>query len=252
MEDNLEFKEEKRKMDRVKTGVKGLDELIQGGFPKGSNIVVTGAPGSGKSIFGMSFIAEGCKNGERCLYITVEQTPDDIVEQAFQFGWDFNQWENNGSLKFVSLDYRRLSEMNTYAELRKVIQENNYDRIVIDSMTSITDSTPTVNDLVDGADRGLHPSAFSMMNRTNVMSIFEATKKNGVTTVSISQKVEGKPGDTIDNVSEFIGDGLILLERKLVGKVSNRIIEVKKLRKTKTDDIPHNFEFTDNGISVEQ
>lgn len=250
MEDNLKFKEEKRKIDRVKTGVKGLDELIQGGFPKGSNIVVTGTPGSGKSIFGMNFIIEGCKNGEKCLYITVEQTPDDIVDQASQFGWDFNQYENNGTLKFIGLDYRRLSEMNTYTELKRIIQENNYERIVIDSMTSITDSPPTVNDLVDGADRGLHPSAFSLMNRTNIMSIFEATKKNGVTTVSISQKVEGEPGDTADNISEFIGDGLILLDTKILGETSKRTLQIKKLRKTNINVVPHNFEFTKDGISV--
>jgi KaiC/GvpD/RAD55 family RecA-like ATPase len=108
MEDDLEFKkEEKRNMERIKTGIRGLDELIQGGFPKGSNIVVTGAPGSGKSIFGMSFIAEGCKNGEKCLYITVEQTPDDIVDQAFQFGWDFNQWEN-GSVTLSGVTFELL------------------------------------------------------------------------------------------------------------------------------------------------
>lgn len=250
MEDTLETHQQRGNVVRVKTGMKGLDNLIEGGFPKGSNIVVTGVPGSGKSIFGMNFIAQGCKNGEKCLYITVEQTPEDIVDQAMQFGWDFNQWENNGNLKFVGFNLRKLSEMNTHAELRQLIEENHYDRIVIDSMTSITDSPPTINNLVDGADRGLQPSALTMMNRANVMSLFEVTKKNGVTTVSISQKIEGKPGDTVDNISEFIGDGLILLERKLIGKISSRIIEIKKLRKTNIDDIPHNFKFTKEGISL--
>jgi KaiC/GvpD/RAD55 family RecA-like ATPase len=250
MEDNLEFKEEKRNMDRVKTGVKGLDELIQGGFPKGSNIVVTGAPGSGKSIFAMNYIAQGCKNGEKCLYIAVDQIPDDIVEQAMLFNWNFNQWENEGLVKFVHLNHRSLSEMNTYNELRRLIQENHYDRLVIDSTTSITDSPPSINDLVDGADRGLQPSAFTMMNRANVMQLFEITKKHGTTTVSISQKVEGKPGDTIDNVSEFIGDGLILMNATEMGDYLERTIRVKKLRKTKIDGISHPFKFTDIGISL--
>ncbi len=250
MEDNLELKEEKRNMDRVKTGVKGLDELIQGGFPKGSNIVVTGAPGSGKSIFAMNYIAQGCKNGEKCLYIAVDQIPDDIAEQAILFNWNFNQWENEGLIKFVHLNHRSLSEMHTYDELRKLIQENHYDRLVIDSTTSITDSPPSINDLVDGADRGLQPSAFTMMNRANVMQLFEITKKHGTTTVSISQKVEGKPGDTVDNISEFIGDGLILMNATEMGDYLERTIRVKKLRKTKIDGISHPFKFTDIGISL--
>ena len=235
-------------ISRVKTGIQGLDNLIEGGFPRGSNIVVTGVAGTGKSIFAMNFIAEGCRNNEKCLYITVEQSPDEIVEQAMQFNWDFNQWENEGKLKIVALDYRRLSEMETYNELTRLVEENHYDRLVIDSITSIVNSPISPYTIADGADRGLHLPALAEMNRANVMTLFELTKKHGITTVSISQKVEGKPGDTLDNISEFIGDGLILMERKIIGKVSNRVIEVKKLRKTNVNDIPHNFEFTREGI----
>lgn len=250
MEYNLDFKEEKINMQRVKTGVKGLDDLIEGGFPKGSNIVVTGSPGSGKSIFAMNYIAQGCKNGEKCLYIAVDQIPEDIVEQAMLFNWNFHQWENEGLVKFVHLNHRSLCEMNTYDELRRLIKENHFDRLVIDSTTSITDSPPSINDIVDGADRGLQPSAFTMINRANVMELFEITKKHGTTTVSISQKVEGKPGDTVDTISEFIGDGLILLGSNEIGDNLNRTLKIKKLRKTKIDGISHEFDFTNEGISL--
>ena len=234
MEDTINIQEEKWDIVRVKTGIPGLDEITEGGFPKGSNIVVTGTPGT----------------GEKCLYITVEQSPDEIVKQAWQFNWDFRQWENEGNLKFIGLDFRKLSEMKTYDELTRLIEENHYDRMVIDSITSIADSPLTPYSLADGADRGLHPSALTMMNRANVLALFDVTKKHGVTTVSISQKVEGKPGDTLDNISEFIGDGLVLLETKLLGETSNRTLLIKKLRKTNIDVVPHNFEFTNEGIVV--
>ena len=250
MEDTINIQEEKWNMIRVKTGINGLDELIEGGFPKGSNIVVSGTPGSGKSIFAMNFVSEGCKNGEKCLYITVEQPPNEIVDQAWQFNWNFNQWENEGTLKFVGLDYKKLSEMKTYDELRRLIEENHYDRVVIDSITSIADSPLTPYSLADGADRGLQPSALTMMNRANVMALFEVTKKQGITTIGISQKVEGMPGDTVDNVSEFKGDGLIILDSGVVGNALNRNIQVKKLRKTKIDGTPHTFDFTNDGISL--
>ncbi|MCK4365673.1 MAG: hypothetical protein KAW45_06455 [Thermoplasmatales archaeon] len=250
MEDTINIQEEKRDMMRVKTGIKGLDEFIEGGFPKGSYVVVTGIPGSGKSIFGMQFLVEGMKNNEKCLFITVEQSPDEIVSQAMQFGWNFNQWENEGKLKIVSLDSKKLSEMNTYDELKQLIQDNHYDRVVFDSITSIVYSPISPYSITDGADRGLQPQALMEMSRANVASLFEVTKQHGITTLGISQKVEGMPGDTVDKVSEFKGDGLIILDSGVVGNALNRNIQVKKLRKTKIDGTPHTFDFTNDGISL--
>jgi KaiC/GvpD/RAD55 family RecA-like ATPase len=91
MEGTINMEDKKRNVERVKTGIPGLDGLIEGGFPRGSTIVVSGTAGSGKSIFGMNFISEGCENGEKCLYLTVEQSPDRIANQAMHFNWNYNQ-----------------------------------------------------------------------------------------------------------------------------------------------------------------
>ncbi|MEF8880086.1 MAG: ATPase domain-containing protein, partial [Candidatus Thermoplasmatota archaeon] len=95
---------EKNMMDRVKTGIDGLDDLVDGGFPKGSFAVVTGGPGTGKTIFGLQFLANGAeKYDENGLFISVEQSTEDVVSQAKQFGWDFDRLENAGKVKIVSL-----------------------------------------------------------------------------------------------------------------------------------------------------
>jgi circadian clock protein KaiC len=238
------------KIKRVKTGIEGLDELIQGGFPEGSTIVVTGAPGSGKSIFGMDFIAEGCKNGEKCLFMTVEQLADEIIKQAMQFGWDFAQWEKEGKLKIISLSSHRFFEMNALSDIRQKVEEEHYDRIVIDSITSIINAPFTIHGIVDGADRGLHPRALIEISRAEVISLIDLLQSNAITTVVMSQKIEGMPGDTSDNVSEFKGDGLIVMNSAAIGRTLNRTIQVKKLRKTKIDGVPHTFDFVQDGISL--
>ncbi|HLC65734.1 MAG TPA: ATPase domain-containing protein [Candidatus Nanoarchaeia archaeon] len=77
-------------MKRIKTGIKGFDELVQGGFPEGSSTLITGSPGTGKSIFGLQYIYNGAiKYKERGLYLTFEQRKTDMMNQAVQFGWDF-------------------------------------------------------------------------------------------------------------------------------------------------------------------
>jgi circadian clock protein KaiC len=74
--------------DRVPTGILGLDPTIEGGLPKGRSILVTGEPGTGKSIFSLQFVVEGLKRNERCIFVTADEGPMDILEQAASMGWD--------------------------------------------------------------------------------------------------------------------------------------------------------------------
>lgn len=76
------------KIDRVRTGVNGLDELLQGGFPKSHCILLSGAPGTGKTIFGQQFLYNGAKNGEKGLYIAFNEELEDVLLQPTVFGWD--------------------------------------------------------------------------------------------------------------------------------------------------------------------
>jgi len=78
-------------IDRVPTGIKGLDQLIEGGFPKGRSILVTGEPGTGKTIFCLQFLAEGLARGEKGIYVAADEDPIDILEQATSLGWDFEK-----------------------------------------------------------------------------------------------------------------------------------------------------------------
>ena len=68
--------------ERVATGITGLDALIEGGLPKGRSILVTGEPGTGKTIFALQFLVEGLKRGEKGIYVTADESPMDVLEQV--------------------------------------------------------------------------------------------------------------------------------------------------------------------------
>jgi len=238
--------------DRIKTGISELDNLIQGGFPKGSFVVATGTAGSGKTIFGCQFISEGIKNNEKCLFISAEQTTEEIVDQAKQFGWDFDNWENEGKLRIISLLGKQLFETKAIDEIKVLIRNTTYDRVVFDSITSILNAPFSKYNLADGADRGLHPQALNEISRANITDFIDFIKQNGITTLGVAQKIDGLPGETIDNVSEFKADGLVVFNSTAVGKNLNRTIQIKKLRKTRIDGIPHKFDFTENGILLSE
>ena len=84
---NLHRGEEK--LERVSTGIPGLDEIICGGYPKGSITLVSGPPGGGKSIFCFQFLYEGIKNGDKCLLLTLDKKVEGILIQATQLGFNF-------------------------------------------------------------------------------------------------------------------------------------------------------------------
>ena len=88
--------------ERVSTGLAGLDPLIEGGFPKGRSILITGEPGTGKSIFALQFLVEGLNRNEKCIFVTADEGPMDVLEQAASMGWDLEPHVENKELAILN------------------------------------------------------------------------------------------------------------------------------------------------------
>jgi circadian clock protein KaiC len=71
----------------VLTGVPGLDYVLAGGLSKGRVFLVEGDPGTGKTTIALSFVVEGAKRGERCLYVTLSETEQELRMGAASHGW---------------------------------------------------------------------------------------------------------------------------------------------------------------------
>ena len=94
-------------MERIKTGITGLDNIIEGGLPKESITLVSGPPGGGKSIFCFQFLYEGVKNGEKCLFLTLDKKVDGILTQAKELGFDFQPSIEKNLVKFLFLNINK-------------------------------------------------------------------------------------------------------------------------------------------------
>ena len=89
-------------VERIKTGISGLDQVLKGGLRKNSNILITGAPGTGKTILALQFIYYGAKDSnENGIFITTEDNLDDLRKNASNLGMDFKSLENKGKIFFV-------------------------------------------------------------------------------------------------------------------------------------------------------
>jgi circadian clock protein KaiC len=86
----------------VRTGIRGFDELLAGGIPRGNVVVVTGAPGTGKTTMGVEFVYRGAREfDEPGMIVLFEVAPDKLARDAAQFGWELSDLERAGKLKVI-------------------------------------------------------------------------------------------------------------------------------------------------------
>ena len=92
---------EERVIDKHLTGIPGFDAISNGGLPRGRTTLIAGSAGSGKTVFTLQFVAEGIRSGEAGVFVTFEETPDDIRSNVTSLGWPLAEWEDEGMFAFV-------------------------------------------------------------------------------------------------------------------------------------------------------
>ena len=203
------------KIERVKTGIKGLDELMGGGIPKRHVVLVSGVAGAGKTTFLSQFCWYGLTQGEKALFITLEESPEDIKEDALQFGWDFSLYEQKGTFKIEYFDPFELSDMTH--RLQDLIEVNKFDRVVIDSLSLL----------------GMYiKDEFEI--RKKLFKIVQALKKSNATSL-LSAEIPEHESKRLSRygVEEFVVDGVIVLYYLNLGGENFGNIEIRKMRRTK-------------------
>jgi len=88
----------------IKTGIKGLDEMIPQGIPKGSSVLVAGGPGTGKTILCLQIAYNAALRGKKCLYISFEESIEKLKTHMRDFNWDYSKCEAKGLLKLARID----------------------------------------------------------------------------------------------------------------------------------------------------
>ncbi len=104
-------------LEKVPTGIKGLDEVTYGGFPKGRTILVTGGPGSGKSMLAMEFLVRGALFiREPGVFVSFEETPEEIVTNGASLGFDLEKLaeDRNSIMDYVYVERTEIEETGEY------------------------------------------------------------------------------------------------------------------------------------------
>ena len=238
------------KIERVKTGIKGLDELLSGGIPKESITLVSGPPGSGKTIFCYQFIAKGIQDGNKCLYLTLDKKIDGLLLQAQELGIDFQPAIENGQVKFLFLN---INKKLIYESMVNEILSGNYDRVVLDSITPLSEmpiyiNNPEFTNETDGIDHEEMSAGNFPIRRLHLHYIMNALETSKSTAVVTSELPSGSSNYSRDGLSEFLADGVIIFS--LDPTMDRRKLAVMKMRSTKHTLKPQNIEIGKGGIQI--
>lgn len=243
---------------RVATGIKGFDKLVQGGLPERSVTIVIGTPGTGKTLFALEYAFNGAsKFKEKSMYITLEQSLEDIRNQAKDIGLDLAPLEKKGALTLMHVPIHELTT-NTMDEIKKEVQKNKIKRLVIDSLSTLAINAPVYTPIKDIALRDImnYKAFFSppvlgdFVVKRFIYNFLYDLKQLGCTSLVTGEAPEKGEFLSRDTVSEFVADGILLLTFEINAWQTSRSLLVRKMRNTKTDGAVHSFEIANNGLIV--
>ncbi len=214
------------KVERVKTGIFGLDKLTQGGFVKGSSVLVSGETGTGKTIFCLQYLWEGLKNDESGVYITLEESAEEIKKDALVFGWDFEKYEKEGKFRIIEKNVFEDTNLEFFE-----IDELKAKRVVIDSVSLLS----------------LFIEDKSSM-RNKMRELIKSLKERGVT-VLLTSEIVGE-GFSRLGVEEFLADGIIVLKFTPIGTEAGRSLFIRKMRRTNHFEDMHPIQIGKKGLRI--
>jgi circadian clock protein KaiC len=223
-----------RTFTRLSSGVEGLDSLLHGGLVSDRLYLVIGAPGTGKTILGMHFLATGYENGENVLFIHGEESRNDLMANAAELGIDLERIDFldigpeseffTQSQSYDVVSPREIEDEQLIGNIREAIEDRDPDRVLIDPINQL---------------QYIEPNEYQFRKRIIAFTRF---LKDRETTVLATKT----PGVQMDEQLRSLSDGVIALEHE----AESRRIRVSKHRGVGQQDGTHGLEIRTSGLEV--
>jgi circadian clock protein KaiC len=213
-----------QQIEKLKTGIAGFDLIANGGLPKGRTTLISGTAGSAKTVIAVQFLAEAIKQGESGVFVTFEESPNDIRRNMLSFGWDIAAWETAEQWAFVDVSPQPDIEETVagaydlgafLARIEHAVKKVKATRVSMDSLGAIF-------------------TQFSEQHivRRELFRIGAALKRMGLTAVMTAERTQEYGEIARFGVEEFVADNVIILRNSLDGEKRRRTIEILKFRGT--------------------
>ncbi|MFW9844094.1 MAG: RAD55 family ATPase [Candidatus Thorarchaeota archaeon] len=219
---------------RVSSGVKGLDDLLAGGYVEGRSTLLAGGPGTGKSILTWHFLFEGIAKGEKGILVSLDQTSDMITEDMTDFGWDPEPALKSGDLTILS------------GNLKLIPTETSYEYVINFDHPLLSEQPFTVPRLAELVHKkaaeveakrvvidGLGPLLELAGNRSEIRQVvygFIREIGDGTNTILLTHELKASITAQNDEMPFFICDGVLKLDTLYSAGDYIRTMRIVKMR----------------------
>jgi circadian clock protein KaiC len=219
-------------VERVSTGVVTLDQMLGGGYYRGSSMLVSGTAGTGKTSLASSFARASCERGERCLLFSFEESPDQLLRNMRSIGLDLGRWRESGLLRIHSSRPTRFGLENHLSLMHKEVEGFQPDVVIVDPISNFLTSGTTTD-------------AETMLVR--MVDFLKTRQVTSLFTNLVSGLNEAE--STVVGISSIIDTWILLrdLERDLERVGSLRILKSRGMWHSKQ---VRGFRLTDRGIEL--
>ncbi len=227
-------------LQKVRTGIAGLDEVTIGGLPKGRPTLVCGGAGSGKTLLGIEFLVRGATQfNEPGVFMSFEESAEELTKNVASLGFDLNRLAASKRLlvDYVHIERSEIEETGEYdleglfIRLGNAIDSIGAKRVVLDTIESLFAGLP-------------NPSIL----RAELRRLFRWLKKKGMTAIITGER--GESALTRHGLEEYVSDCVILLDHRVANQISTRRLRIVKYRGSThgTNEFP--FLIDERGIAV--
>jgi len=225
-------------IELMKTGIDGLDDILNGGIVKNSTTLISGNPGPGKSLLGLQYIYNGVELfDEKGVYLTFEENESDLADAAASIGFEnWDEYVDSGDIKVY--DKQVLLREHDFSSALEILlddlDDDQYERLVLDSLTMFQ--------LFFENERE---------KRTYLLKFTDILRENDLTTLMTNEQGKVFP-ETDIGLENFLTDGNIFLLQTPTDSGVNRYVWVAKMRKQNIDTDIFPMEISQGGIKVHQ
>jgi circadian clock protein KaiC len=232
--------QQKDTFKKTPTGISGLDEITEGGLPKGRPTLICGSAGCGKTLFGIQFLVKGITEfGEPGVFMSFEESATDLTENVKSLGFDLKKLIADKQLKIdhIRIEKSEIDETGEY-DLEALFIRINY---AIDSIGAKRVVLDTIESLFGGMDN-------ETLLRSEIRRLFQYLKSKGVTAIITGER--GESSLTRQGLEEYVSDCVILLDFRVIDQIATRRLRIVKYRGSMHGTNEYPFLIDESGVSV--